>query len=160
MNILIALDESPVDDIILNSVTSRQWPKDTNFFVLHVVESSADWFSTFDYEGSPFRRVALSARQARMQELSLQLQKALRGFAVQHKVVVGEVTEQILQAAQNVLADLIILGRPGPATHESKFDGVAERVVQRSTCSVEVIKPTTHNSFTASKKPYSHEGRK
>jgi nucleotide-binding universal stress UspA family protein len=142
MKVMIALDDSPAAGDIMDSVIHRQWPKGTEFFLIHVIESTTGWFSALDYEGSPFSEHAINAAQIRMHDLSMQLKRRLPQFRVNHDVLIGGVAAQIVQASKEMGVDLIILGHQGmSACGGADLGSVAVKVVQRSTCSVEVIKP-------------------
>ena len=64
------------------------------------------------------------------------------GIRVQHIVAHGTVYEEIIQAAQRIRADLIVLSSHRPELEDYLLGPNAARVVRHSTCSVLVVRDT------------------
>ncbi len=71
----------------------------------------------------------------------------LKGFGiegVQHKVLMGDVAEQIVSYANEIKSDLIVMGTHGyKGLEKIMFGSVADKVVRAAQCPVTTINPYT-----------------
>jgi nucleotide-binding universal stress UspA family protein len=68
------------------------------------------------------------------------------GFAAQAEVLIGDVTETILDRAAQWRADLITVSSQGQRSiHDLFLGNVAESVARRAGCSVAIVRPPVSN---------------
>jgi universal stress protein A len=68
------------------------------------------------------------------------------GVTAQSDVLIGDVTETILDKAAEWHADLITIGSHGPRTiHDFLLGSVAESITRRAGCSVAIVRPPVSN---------------
>jgi nucleotide-binding universal stress UspA family protein len=70
--------------------------------------------------------------------------KELKLSEVTHKVLMGDVAEQIVDYATEIVADMIIMGTHGyKGLEKVMFGSVADKVVRSALCPVTTINPYT-----------------
>jgi nucleotide-binding universal stress UspA family protein len=142
--VLVAIDDTGLSDLVVESLSPQMRPDQTEVLVLQVVEP---FLYTAPPQMAPGYQPEMSARMKDRKELAKRsvdsavdvLRKA--GFQVTSQVVESEIIEGILNAASEWGADLIVVtshARKGVAKflHRS----VAEGIVHRALCSVLVVK--------------------
>jgi nucleotide-binding universal stress UspA family protein len=142
--VLVAIDDTGLSDLVVESLSPQMRPDQTDVLVLQVVEP---FLYTAPPQMAPGYQPEMSARMKDRKELAKRsvdsavdvLRKA--GFQVTSQVVESEIKEGILNAASEWGADLIVVtshARKGVAKflHRS----VAEGIVHRAPCSVLVMK--------------------
>jgi len=68
------------------------------------------------------------------------------GFTAQAEVLIGDITETILDRAAAWRADLITVGSHGQRSiHDFLLGSVAESISRRAGCSVAVVRPPVSN---------------
>ena len=142
--VLVAIDDTGLSDMVVESLSSRMQPEQTEVLVLQVVEP-------FIYSAPPQMAVGyqpeVSTRMKDRKELAKRsvdsavdvFHKA--GFQVTSQVVESDIKEGILNTASEWKADLIVVtshARKGVAKffHRS----IAEGIVHKAPCSVLVLK--------------------
>lgn len=135
MRVLIAMDGSKFSQSALDSVKSRTWPEGSEFLLYSVVEplipEIGGWVSS-----------DLIQEQADILEAQT---KEFRLLMPQHKITCevseGKASDEIVKTADEWDADFIVMGSHGRRGMDHFVLGsVAESVVNKSNCSVEVIK--------------------
>ena len=142
--VLVAIDDTGLSDLVVESLSPQMRPDQTDVLVLQVVEP---FLYTAPPQMAPGYQPEMSARMKDRKELAKRsvdsavdvLRKA--GFQVTSQVVESEIKEGILNAASEWGADLIVVtshARKGVAKflHRS----VAEGIVHRALCSVLAVK--------------------
>ncbi len=134
MNVLIAIDEDSCKNAIVQFVTDREWPNETKFLVMHVIDSQ----STPSDE-----KLFIDDRKAAnrfVRKIALALRDKFHTPYVEARVVAGTSKEKIEEIAREWHADLVVVGSQGNF-REYLFGSVAESVINKSDCSVLVVKP-------------------
>lgn len=142
--VLVAIDDTGLSDLVVESLSTRMKPDQTDALVLQVVEP---FLYTAPPQMAPGYQPEMAARMKDRKELAQRsvdsavetLRKA--GFHVVSKVVESEIKQGILNTASEWGADLIVVtshARKGVAKffHRS----VAEGIVHKALCSVLVVK--------------------
>lgn len=145
MKVLVATDGSIYSEAALNSVASRPWSEDSEFLILHVVHAIAPSYMGFN-NGYTAAIGVLDDMQNQMakrivnESVSL-LEEKLPGKSIAGKIAHGHVVEQIVSTAQEFNADLIVMASHG-RTGFTRFilGSVAEAVLNRTPCSVEIVR--------------------
>jgi len=149
MKVIVALDDSPYVDRIVDVLGKRHWPADGEFLLLHVVEQPTGWFSCMDFPSAVDTEAAHTTAEEHMLGVLSKLRTRLPEHRMSYEVVHGGVTEAIVRAAHKFGADLIVIGCQGRSNAGGlSLGGVAGYVVQHAHCSVEVIKPLMDVSTT------------
>jgi nucleotide-binding universal stress UspA family protein len=135
MKVLVAIDGTEFSYVALKSVTQRDWPENTEFMLLAVVEP------TYDESGSLLAQEERKHHQNLVDKTIAELRRKVPGHLVTGLVTEGGAREQIIDVAKNWDADFIVLGSHGRAPGQRYMLGsVAEGVVAQAPCSVEVIR--------------------
>jgi nucleotide-binding universal stress UspA family protein len=144
MRVLIALDDSSVSRAALYSVRDRLWPDGTSFNLCTVVPALCD------RPYAAYRNAATLAklRKEMSQQAGVFLQACFAGFKaalpqsnVSAEIEYGDVAEKIVSRASMWGADLIVMGSNiRSPIQKHALGSVAEAVVERATCDVDVIK--------------------
>lgn len=142
--VLVAIDDTGLSDLVVESLSTKMKPEQTDVLVLQVVEP---FLYTAPPQMAPGYQPETAARMKDRKELAQRsvdsavetLRKS--GFQVTSQVVESAIKEGILNTASEWGADLIVVtshARKGVAKffHRS----VAEGIVHRSPCSVLVVK--------------------
>ncbi|HXG92616.1 MAG TPA: universal stress protein [Blastocatellia bacterium] len=139
MKIVLALDSSPVSEIIVNEFTSRPWPSGTVVRVLHVLPTLA-WTPIPTFISNENDRA-----QAFVTGVAQRLQS--KGFEASSEVVAGYADLSIVDYAKEWGADFIIIGSHGQgAAHKPNLatrfylGSVAKSVVRHAHCCVEIVR--------------------
>jgi nucleotide-binding universal stress UspA family protein len=142
MKVLIAVDSSPFVTQILDAVRKRLWSDDTSFFILTVVERTPDWSTQEEY-----------SRQSKMiLERNVDyFRKKLPHHKLTSEVLEGTAASEIIGAAHNWGAELIVIGSHGDTgVRKTHVGSVAADVVNKAPCAVEVVKVRrVHNEGNA-----------
>lgn len=152
MKVLIAADESEFSRSALESVLTRPWPDETEFLILSVVPfippAYGDWQLGYAQSTREAQEALSSMHQNTVREFEAKLRSAFPGSTIEGKVLTGSIRDCIIDESEKWQADLIVMGSHG-RTGMSRFllGSVAESVLGRSPCSVEIIrmpKATAH----------------
>jgi len=151
MRILLAIDASTYSEAATDELLAHVRPAETEVLVLHV----AEWplggppYLTFGVGAAAINGVlvlrdqALEAAHALVDRIATRLRTA--GFAATGTVREGEARSTIVDAATSWHADLIIMGSHGRrGLDRVALGSVAESVLRRATCSVEIVRTIHH----------------
>lgn len=148
MRTLVAIDGSECSMRALEYVAHRPWNQDDQFMVISVVEPNpADYGigAMPPPAGSIIDRMFDESAEISGKAAS-RLLEALPTNPIQVTVETGPVAETICDKAARWEADLIILGSHGrKGIAHFLLGSVAEEVLKKSPCSVEVIKEKEHS---------------
>ncbi|MBY0357293.1 MAG: universal stress protein [Candidatus Obscuribacterales bacterium] len=144
MKILIAIDDSPYSEHILELVSKRKWPLDCQFKILTVIEP----FTSSDWQGedwSLMNKEITALRRKRAGELCAKARKRLEnyiaGAIVHYEIREGQPGWEIVMDAADWNADKIIIGAHGRNVCPHNLLGSVSRTVsEHAPCSVEVIR--------------------
>jgi nucleotide-binding universal stress UspA family protein len=79
-------------------------------------------------------------RHAEIRRRFQQLEPALHGIAAEFVITEGDAAQAILRTAQDLSADLIVMGTHGRTGLERILGSVAEKVVRQARCPVLTLK--------------------
>lgn len=143
MKILVAIDESVCSQNTVEYILKRAWNDDTHFLVLTVVEPIPVEVGV-GYMPPPSGEIEqrLYDESARLvAKAGALLCEKFPGLNVEVKVSTGLAAETICNVASAFDADLILMGSHGRKGFSHFFLGsVAEEVLKKSPCSVEIVK--------------------
>jgi nucleotide-binding universal stress UspA family protein len=140
MKILIALDCSTYADEIISVLSKRIWKPDTQLFLISVINPSHIAQAREEYLHEA--RTILNAREA-------QLKSAFPLLEIKAEILEGPADATIISVATEWQADLIVIGSHGDAGHRpASIGSVAASVVNKSPCSVEIVKSFSEQSPT------------
>ncbi|HNB23033.1 MAG TPA: universal stress protein [Candidatus Melainabacteria bacterium] len=148
MKVLIAVDDSPYSECVVDSAVKREWPSKTEMLVVSVLEpipfdcESDSQMRSLIEEGTSKRR---QSAQALVEKVSNTLKEQLSSknieiaFCVKH----GSAKKEIVDSAIEFGADRILIGAQGHGTCAHNMLGEVSRVVAATApCSVEIIRET------------------
>jgi len=131
--VLIAIDSSPCSQRVLDEVSARPWPLDTNFFVLNVVDVQR--FARFPALIDDARREATELVNSAAAQLIHAGHQALA------EVRMGFPRKVISECAKELQADLIMVGSHGrSAIGRFLLGSVAQAVLRTAPCPVEIVR--------------------
>ncbi|MCC7529368.1 MAG: universal stress protein [Candidatus Melainabacteria bacterium] len=148
MKVLIAVDDSPYSEAVVDSAVKRNWPKQTQFLILTVLEpipldtTNQKEMQALIEEGTETRR---KTARALVETVSAKLKKQLSTSAgkVEFRVKEGSPQKEIVESAIDFGADRILIGAQGHGTCAHNLLGEVSRVVAATAhCSVEIIRET------------------
>lgn len=132
MKVLIAVDSSPFVTQILDAMRKRLWSDDTSFLILTVVERTPDWSTQEEFNRQSSMILDNNVDYFR---------KKLPHHKVTSEMLQGAAASEIIEAAHDWGADLIVIGSHGDTgVRKTRVGSVAADVVNRAPCAVEVIK--------------------
>ncbi|MGD0479414.1 MAG: universal stress protein [Terracidiphilus sp.] len=145
MRVLVAVDDSAFSESAIRAVGIGIRHENTEVLVLHVLqpvepvpppEMAQDYAPELEGQKQPAR--------ALVERTASELRRA--GFTAQTEVLIGDVTETILDRAAQWRADLIAVGSHGERSiHDFFLGSVAESVARRAECSVAIVRPPVSN---------------
>ncbi len=133
MKILIAVDGSSASDAALQEVTSRPWPKGSEFSLVTAVDP-------FFFVRAPL--VLEEAKKSTKQELEEDAEGLrAKGWPVETGVLLDNPRHAISKMATEWKAELIVLGSHGRGAFTRLMIGsTAQSVLRHATCSVEIVR--------------------
>jgi nucleotide-binding universal stress UspA family protein len=143
MKLLIAIDGSDSSQNTIASVLARPWPPNTSIKVLNVVEPPVQLMGREMAAYDPEFETVWKALREQAKDLVAKAAEKVRaaGFAVSTELVEGEPKSQIIDAAKEWRADMIVVGSHGHTGLERFLLGsVSEAVVRHAHCTVEVVR--------------------
>jgi nucleotide-binding universal stress UspA family protein len=139
MKLLTAIDSSPYSEQVLDEIARRPWPLDTTVCVLHVIDwpqlpSSGSWIQALKHSADLL-----------VESAAKRLCKA--GLPTTTKVMEGHPRIAVSDYAREWRADFVLVGSHG-ASGLARFllGSVAQAVLRRSPCSVEIVRRTAQES--------------
>lgn len=143
MKILLAIDGSKFSDAATQAVIAQAHPKDTEVYVLNVVEPPNLFIGREMGGYDPTLEVAWETEKERGKSLVEKTAETLRshGMKASAAIELGNPKSVIIDVSKKWHADLIVVGSHG----HSAFDrflmgGVSEAIVRHAHCSVEVVR--------------------
>jgi nucleotide-binding universal stress UspA family protein len=143
MRLLLAVDSVATTEMIMNAVTSRQWPRGTRARVLSVVEDEAVPAEVWREAGHTADAVRQEMRR-RGEQVSALTVEPLRRLGIEAEVTVmrGDPSWLINFEAREWSADMLFIRAHNRTDFRNWMLGSVARSVARSApCSVEVVRP-------------------
>jgi len=133
MRVMIAVDASPVSEIVLQEALIRPWPVGTHFCLITVIDP-------FFFTRAP--QLLIDAKEAGAKflgEAAERLGKA--GWSTEVEVVLGNPRHAICENAEEWRADFLLLGSHGlRALERLAFGSTVRAVLRHAACSVEIVR--------------------
>ena len=145
MKALLAIDGSSESALALETAASLTWPPGTHLEVLTVLPTEAEWYGgawEFGVAYAPSDDVRDRLRIDRDALLGRAVECLRRpGLGLAARLVTGRAASVIVDVAEEIGADLVILGARGHGAIEQAFLGsVSAEVVDQTHCSVLVAR--------------------
>ncbi len=138
MRVLVATDFSRPSEAAVREVAERPWPPGTLVRLIAVVEP-LDFAANRVFVDRYVKKKTASAEQS-LRDSAGALEK--RGLTVSTILVPGSPRTEIAAQAKRWKADLVVVGSRGRGALQRVLLGsVAQAVVRRAPCSVEVVRP-------------------
>ena len=144
MKVLVAIDDSECSQAVIENITTQPWWGDTRFRICHVVvlptaSEFPEWGFTVDEQWR--EELAVEANTLLSSKAAYLKEKLGDKIEIECQVVQGPACQCIVQSAIDWDADLIVMGSHGRTGFKKFFMGsVAEGVLLRAPCSVEIVK--------------------
>jgi nucleotide-binding universal stress UspA family protein len=140
MNVIVALDDSPHSHDVVSAVTRRSWPEYTQFKILTVVEP-IESFDDFDVTGAEFKAQREKAADKFCGSIREQLETSVPGSIVHYEVKHGSPAAEIINAAVEWPAELVVVGAHGQRGCPTNLMGsVSRAVAHHAPCSIEIVR--------------------
>lgn len=145
MKILLAIDGSPCSDTAVEEVARRPWPPDTQVRIISVVEPPAPlvaepYMGVTDYFVE-IERLNKQQAESTVERAAAVLREGARGVLVSTEVITGSPKRTIVEEAEGLGTDLIVVGSHGYHTWERMLLGsVSQSVAAHARCSVEIVR--------------------
>ncbi len=146
MKVLLPIDTSPCSDAAVQAIINQFQPDQTDVRVVHAVDWTVELPTYLAFaEGPTAARDILEARSIRMEDGGTLVSRVAEqfkaaGFVTSTEVREGGAAEAILASAAEWHPDVILMGSHGRhGVNRVLYGSVAEHVMRRATCGVEVI---------------------
>jgi nucleotide-binding universal stress UspA family protein len=140
MNVLIAISDRLFGTAILEFLKKREWPHETKFRVMHVLEplhSASKSGEPVIHPGDDYHKKKVKV----LEDITAEIGKNLPQVQVEKVVANGKTHTAILQMAKDWPADLIVLGSHGRHGLDRYLLGsVSLAVTSYAPCSIAVVK--------------------
>jgi len=145
MKILIPVEDILFGSLIVNFLAQHDWPEDTSFRVVTVVEPYfLDHGSQVDFSEllSSTDCEILGAATRIVEDVAGSIKDAFPKATVSHEVFEGHITDMIAAHAREWQADLIVAGSHGTTGFNRMFLGsVSLALLSEAPCPVLLVKP-------------------
>ncbi|MBX9666266.1 MAG: universal stress protein [Candidatus Obscuribacterales bacterium] len=142
MKVLVALDDSDCSARAVDFIIERPWQKDDQLLVLSVVEPVPQdcGVGAFPPPNGSIEARCYDESAKVCGDSAAKIQNAVPDLKVEVQVASGFAAETICKTAESWNADLVVLGSHGrKGIAHLLLGSVAEEVLRKSSCSVEVI---------------------
>lgn len=160
MKVIVAIDDSAYSKHVLDTCLLRQWPHDTEFRLLSVIEPLpvADLGHT---QHALLLEKLEADRKHRLEKYLTdarhKLAGSIPGSRVHFELRHGHAKSEIIDSAVEWSADRIILGAHGHDLCPRFLTGsVSRAVATHAPCSVEIVRPRKRLTIRKTKKRVSH----
>lgn len=148
MKVIVAIDDSPYSENVIDAVIKRPWPDDVEFKILTVIEpiclaaEDADWLDVLDDVYKRRREGANKLCQRAREKLA----KATGETQVHFEVREGAPKSEIIDCAVEWNADRVLVGAHGHGIcPHNILGGVSRAVATQAPCTVEIVRaPRAH----------------
>lgn len=144
MKVLIAIDDPDCSSNAVDSAAKQTWQEDTEFRLISVMAPIHNEYLLASLCSPSLEEMQTEYKNQLQQLLDqkvIQIKESHPSNRISASVISGEIAASILQYAQDWDSDLIIIGSHGRTGFEKFWLGsVAEKVLNHSQCSVEVVK--------------------
>ncbi len=148
MNVLLPVDGSSASDAAVDALIHQFDPATSDVRVLHIVENAFTVNESLAFADSAAAAHIVSdvldERRRQGRQLADRVVERLRAanFHATANVYNGEPRREVLEVANHWPADVVVMGSHGRSGLDRLLVGsVAEHVLRRASCSVEVVRP-------------------
>lgn len=143
MKVILAVDDSTYSHEVISAAIDREWPEDTEFKVLSVVEQLDccfdDKFEDLFLDIDEKRKKAADHLAKSVRE---KIQATIPGVRVHYEVRSGNPKSELVDAAVEWCADRIMIGAHGHRGCPHNLIGsVSRAVATHAPCTVEIVRP-------------------
>ena len=149
MRILIGVDDSPHSNAAVEFVRKMAWPRGSTIEVVSVVRPVVGVYAEAYVPAPAYVDEANEAATRHSQEIAAGAERTLQssGMRVEAKVLHGDPRSELIEAAREARADLLVVGSHGRTGLSKLMMGsVAAHVVAHAPCSVMVVKLDGHRA--------------
>lgn len=149
MKVLLAVDNSKFSQAAVNTLIAQIQPKGTEVCVLHVIEPITLYPDGQAWGLEDPTAVISKEQRKEAEEIGARASQTLRdaGFSVTTAVERGDPKVVILDSAEEMHADLIMLGSHGRKGMDRFLMGsVSEAIARHAHCSVQIARAETHHA--------------
>jgi nucleotide-binding universal stress UspA family protein len=146
MKILVGIDESPYSEAALELVKKMKWPEGTQISLVSAIQPLIYSYAMVELPVPANIEDATREIHKARQEAVTRLERGLRdrGFQSEAHIISGDPRTELVEAAKNQRADLLVVGSHGRTGLTKLLLGsVASHVVTHAPCSVLVVKGAT-----------------
>ena len=145
MKILVGVDDSHSAAMVASAIMRQFAPRNTTLRLLHVVQPlTAEPIPQMSPNYAPELEAERTEAHALLDRVATTLHSA--GFEVSVNVETGDVREKLIDCAEAMHADMIVVGSHGRrGMRRFLLGSVAEFVARHANCSVEIVRPTNHH---------------
>jgi nucleotide-binding universal stress UspA family protein len=145
MRVLVAIDDSQYSSAAIESVLTGNWPDDSQFRVIMVIEPL---YAPYDFAGVYLLNSMIEADKEFAEHCSnlverriVQLKGKFGEEKVSGEVLKGPISDTIIDQAKSWNADLIVMGSHGrKGFNKFLLGSVAQSVAGQAPCSIEIVK--------------------
>lgn len=139
MKLLVATDGSPISEAAVREISTRPWPPNT---AVTVLSAASVPFPTEDGETWDIQRINDELAPAVACRAADQIRERAPALRVQTKVINDLPKRAIIEEAERIGADLILVGSHGYGPLKRFLLGsVSHAVALHAPCSVEIVRP-------------------
>lgn len=142
MKVIIALDQSEYADQVVEAVLKRQWPQDTAFKLLTVIEPSPWAHLGSDNWQSVLKEISDNRQQLASEKLGTyraKLSEQIPDCSVHTEIRNGNARSEILAVTTEWMADKLVLGAHGHSPNRL-LGRLPQALAQHAPCTVELIR--------------------
>lgn len=146
MNILVCIDFSDANEKVISHSEKLAKAVSSKLWILHVAEPEPD-FVGYDV-GPQYIRDSLAERFHQEHRMTQEIAEQMReeGLEATALLIQGPTAEVILETAEKVEADIIVIGSHGKgAVYQMLVGSVSEAVIHEAECPILVV-PTRERS--------------
>ena len=140
MKVMIAVDDSKYAKQFVNDLVKRNWPRNTNFKLVTIIEplhlSESEQHRNLAYELDEKRK---KAAQKLLKELKASLDK-IPESVVHFEIREGSADREIVDIAVEWEPDRLMIGAVGKNNRTNELGSTARSVVSNSPCTIEVVR--------------------
>ncbi|MBC7998076.1 MAG: universal stress protein [Leptolyngbya sp.] len=145
MKIVIAVDDSLYSAKVLESLSLRQWPIDTAFKIISVVQNASP-FESKNENWKEFEKLAFDRRKRLAIEICTQGKNLFKARLPHCNVHIdireGDPRDKIVESAVEWMADKILIGAHGrDLSDRVLWGGVSRAVATNAKCTVQIVRP-------------------
>lgn len=147
MKVIIALDDSPHSNRLLNDVSRRKWPEHTEFRIVNVLEPiCSDCAPELEKASAQVQKKRMQAADQLCQHARQRIEHEIPTSKVHYEIRNGDACCELVSSASEWDADKLLLGAHARSTCPHNVLGSVSRSVSlHAPCHVEVVRESGTN---------------